>query len=49
MQLPTLFFMVNNWELIEKGGHAAFKAERAEPNGAGEEMVLHPHFQWLLY
>lgn len=49
MQFSMLFFMVNNWELIEKGGHAAFKAERAEPNGASEEMVLHTHFQWLFY
>lgn len=49
MQFSVLFFMVNNWELIEKGGHAALKAERAEPNGASEEMVLHTHFQWLFY
>lgn len=41
MQFPTLFFMVNNWELIEKGGRAALQAESAEPNGASEEMVLH--------
>lgn len=33
--------MVNNWELIEKGGRAALQAESAEPNGASEEMVLH--------
>lgn len=49
MQFPMLFFMVNNWELIEKRGHAALKTERAEPNGASEEMVLHTHFQWWFY
>lgn len=44
-----LFFMVNNWELIEKGGHAAFKAEKAQPNEASDEMVLQTHSQWLFY
>lgn len=49
MQFPTLFFMVNNWELIEKGGRAALQAESAEPNGASEEMVLHTRVRWLFY